>query len=144
MHQVTPKELLLDLLRVSPRPIAVRNLLAVGERFGFESNAMRVALSRLVSRGLIAADDSDYHLAPAADVMTSLVDGWRLGDRRVRTWKGDWLCMWHPRGRGRKNRGHSHRALHRLGFREGRGGPFGSGQTTCARLVTTSRATLPS
>jgi phenylacetic acid degradation operon negative regulatory protein len=120
VDDVSPKTVLLDLLRVTPRPIPVRSLVAVGELFGFESNAMRVALTRLVRRGLVESDErGSYQLAPGASPISRLVDRWRDGDRRVRSWKGDWLCVLHPRGGGRAARKESGRALHRYGFREG-------------------------
>jgi len=123
MDRVSPKGLLLDLLRVMPRPVPVRELVAVGELFGLEGNAIRVALTRLVARGLVASDArGSYHLAAAADPVSRWVDGWRLGERRLRPWSGDWLCAWHPRGGGRKQRGRSRRAFGRLGFGEGRDG----------------------
>jgi phenylacetic acid degradation operon negative regulatory protein len=120
---VTPKSLLLDLLRVTPRPVAVRQLVAVGALFGLEANAVRVALTRLVGRGLLASDErGSYRLAAEADPVGSWADGWRLGERRLRPWAGAWLCLWHPRGGERGARARSHRALGRIGFREGRDG----------------------
>lgn len=121
MDPVTPKSLLLDLLRVSPRPVPVRQLVSVGALFGLEGNAVRVALTRLVGRGLLASDGRGrYRLAAEADPVSRWVDGWRLGERRLRPWSGAWLCVWHPRGGGRGARAASHRALARLGFREGK------------------------
>jgi phenylacetic acid degradation operon negative regulatory protein len=118
---VTPKSLVLDLLRVTPRPVAVRQLVTVGELFGLEGNAVRVALTRLVARGLVASDErGSYRLAAQADPVSRWADGWRLGERRLRPWSGGWLCLWHPRGGERGDKARSKRALERLGFREGR------------------------
>jgi phenylacetic acid degradation operon negative regulatory protein len=118
-----PKHLLLDLLRVSPRPIAVRQLVAVGALFGIAGSAIRVALTRLVASGLLASDErGSYRLAAEADPVSRWADSWRQGERRLVPWTGDWLCLWHPRGGGRGERARSHRALARLGFREGRDG----------------------
>lgn len=123
METLTPKSLLLDLLRVSPQPVPVRELVTIGALFGFEGNAMRVALTRLVARGLVESDErGSYRLEPETTPLARLVDRWRLGDRRMRRWKGEWLCVWHPRGGRRAEQGASHRALTRLGFREGREG----------------------
>jgi phenylacetic acid degradation operon negative regulatory protein len=119
---VTPKTLLLDLLRVAPASVPVRGLCAVGELFGLEENAMRVALTRLCARGLVHSDErGSYRLAPPAAVLSRWVDAWREGERRMRPWQGEWLAVWHPRG-GRGPRDRSLRALGRLGFREGRPG----------------------
>jgi hypothetical protein len=120
-RSVTPKSLLLDLLRVTPRPVAVRQLVTVGALFGLEGNAIRVALTRLVASGLVASDErGSYRLAAQADPVSRWADGWRLGERRLRPWGGGWLCLWHPRGGERGARARSRRALERLGFREGR------------------------
>jgi phenylacetic acid degradation operon negative regulatory protein len=120
VDRVTPKSLLLDLLRVTPRAIPVRELVAVAGLFGLEGNAVRVALTRLVARGLLASDErGSYRLAAAADPVSHWADGWRAGDRRLRPWTGAWLCAWHPRGGERGERERSLRAFGRLGFREG-------------------------
>jgi phenylacetic acid degradation operon negative regulatory protein len=121
-RSVAPKSLLLDLLRVTPRPVAVRQLVTVGQLFGLEGNAIRVALTRLVAGGLVASDErGSYRLAAQADPVNQWVEEWRLGERRMRPWGGGWLCLWHPRGE-RGERARSRRALERLGFREGREG----------------------
>jgi phenylacetic acid degradation operon negative regulatory protein len=120
VDRVTPKSLLLDLLRVTPRAVPVRELVAVGGLFGLEGNAVRVALTRLVARGLLASDErGSYRLAAAADPVRQWADGWRAGERRLRAWTGAWLCAWHPRGGDRGERERSQRAFGRLGFREG-------------------------
>lgn len=119
MREVTPKSLILDILRVSGHAVPVKDLVRVGGLFGLEGNALRVALTRLGKRELVARDGDGYHLAPGASVVGRLVDGWRLGDRRLRPWKGDWLCVhWLSRS-GRAQRVRGRRALERLGFGEG-------------------------
>jgi phenylacetic acid degradation operon negative regulatory protein len=119
----SPKALLLGLLRVSPRPLAVRQLVAIGALFGLGGGAVRVALTRLVAAGLVASDErGSYRLAAEADPVSRWADGWRAGERRLRAWTGAWLCVWHPRGGERGERARSHRALARLGLGEGRDG----------------------
>jgi phenylacetic acid degradation operon negative regulatory protein len=101
----------------------VRQLVAVGALFGLGGNAVRVALTRLVGAGLVASDERGiYRLAAGTDPVSRWADEWRLGERRLRAWSGAWLCVWHPRGGERGERGCSQRALGRLGFREGRDG----------------------
>ena len=116
---ITPKQLLLELLRVAPDPLAVRDLVAVGRLFGFEDNAVRVALARLVRRGLVASRQGRYGLTEAASHLGRWVETWREGDRRLRAWKGDWLCVLHPQGAERTPRRRSTQALERLRFRLG-------------------------
>lgn len=123
MHGVTPKTLVLDLLRVSGEPVAVRHVIEAGELFELAGNAVRVALARLVARGLVTSDARGlYRLAPQADPISRLVDGWRAGDDRIRPWAGSWLCAMPPRGQERTAAGRGRRALTRLGFRPGLGG----------------------
>ncbi len=123
VHEVRPKSLLLDLLRVSDDAVQVSNLVAVGNLFGFEGNAVRVALTRLVAAGLVESDErSSYRLAPGALPMARLINRWRDGEARLSSWAGDWLAVLHPRGGDRRSRADSLRALARLGFREGRPG----------------------
>lgn len=118
---VTPKSLVLDLLRVGePRSIAVRSFVEIGELFGFTGNAMRVAVTRLVSAGLLESDDrGSYRLAPSATPLSAHVEAWRLGEKRRRPWSGNWLAVWLPRGAQRRTRRQSLRALALLGFGEG-------------------------
>lgn len=119
MRAVTPKSLILDILRVSSRPVPVRDLVRVGALFEIEGNALRVALTRLLQGELVVRDERGYRLAGGASVVGRLVDGWRLGDKRLRPWKGEWLCV-HWLGKvGRSQRQRGRRALERLGFGEG-------------------------
>lgn len=112
--------MLLDLLRVTPRPAPVRLLVAAGELFGIEGNALRVALTRLVQAELVETDgEGNYRLAAESRPLARFVDAWRQGDARTRRWDGGWLALWHPRGGARGERRRSHTALDRLGFREG-------------------------
>jgi DNA-binding transcriptional regulator PaaX len=112
---------LLDLLRVSDEPAPVSGLVHVGELFGFTGNAIRVALARLVSGGLVESDERGwYRLAPDTDSISEWVEWWREGDRRRRRWSGAWLMCWLPRrAPARGARKGSLRALARTGFVEG-------------------------
>jgi phenylacetic acid degradation operon negative regulatory protein len=123
VSSVTPKSLVLDLLRVAePNAIPVRAFVAIGELFGLTGNAIRVAITRLVVGGLIEADDpGSYRLAPGASPLTTHVEGWRLGERRVRDWDFSWLAVRLERGGDRTERKRSLRALALLGFREDEG-----------------------
>jgi len=119
VREVTPKSLLLDILRVSSGAVLVRDLVGIGALFELEGNAIRVALTRLGKRGLVSHDQEGYRLAADAGSLSRWVDDWRLGDKRVRAWKGAWLCVHLPRGVARTRRERSKRVLARVGFREG-------------------------
>lgn len=119
---VTPRSLILDMLRVSPRQraVSISDLVALGALFGFSDNAVRVAVTRLASKGLLVSQErGSYRLAPRTDPLNQWVDEWRSGERRMRRWKGRWLAIWHPPGASRSDRSRSHRAMRVLGFRPG-------------------------
>jgi phenylacetic acid degradation operon negative regulatory protein len=110
----------LDLLRLADAPLPTSVVCAAGEILGFAVGTTRVALTRLVRDEKIMRDEhGQVRLAPRLDALTAFINAWRDGDRRMQTWKGDWLCVWHPRGSARTERSRSLRALDRFGFREG-------------------------
>jgi len=118
VRAVTPRSMVLDLLRVAaPNEVSVRALVDVGGMFGLEGNATRVALTRLISRGLVEpARRGWYRLAASAQPVNELVEEWRLGERRMTKWRGDWLAVWQPRVASRSAQARSVGALERLGF----------------------------
>ncbi len=122
--QVTPKSLLLDLVRVAPGgEVPVSSLVGAGALFGITGNAIRVALARLQAAGLIEnTGRGSYALSPAAKVLGRQVEEWRLGDARLRPWTGAWLCVHLPKAVPVAARRASLKALLRLGFREGLAG----------------------
>jgi phenylacetic acid degradation operon negative regulatory protein len=120
MPRIAPKSLLCDLLRVTPQAIPVRRLVEVGALFGLEDNAIRVALARLVAAGRVASDQrGHYRFAAGAGALSTWVESWRLGDRRIRRWRGDWLCAHVARGGERGEQAQRRRALEHLGLRCG-------------------------
>ncbi|MGB5810339.1 MAG: hypothetical protein WBG86_07410, partial [Polyangiales bacterium] len=119
MKALTPKQLLLQVLRVTSEPLVARELVAIAELFGFEDNAVRVALARLVQGDLAANHQSRYSLTNQAERLNRWVESWRQGERRIRKWRGEWLCVLQARGGDRTKRRKSTLALERLGFRKG-------------------------
>lgn len=114
------KSLILDLLstqREASTP--VRALVAAGSIFGLEENNVRVALARLVRRGLVERDDRGrYRLGRSAESVRRRVSSWRTSLDRMRPWSGAWIgVLSTPRGRGAA-RERSERALRWLGLRE--------------------------
>lgn len=117
---VTPRSVVLNLVRVTPRSVSVRHLLTIGGLFGFNANAMRVAVARLVADGRLESDErGSYRLAPAATVLHEHIEEWRRGEARMRAWRGDWLAVALPIGTARATRRTSLSALSRLGLCEG-------------------------
>ena len=120
----TPRSVVLNLVRVAERrSVAVRQLLEVGALFGFNTNATRVAVARLVADRLLESDErGSYRLGPAALVVNEHVEAWRRGESRMRAWRGAWLVAMLPASAARSQRRASCRALSRLGLREGLAG----------------------
>ena len=119
-QRVNPRSVVLNLVRVTQRSVSVRQLLAIGGLFGFNANAMRVAIARLVADARLESDErGSYRLAPAATVMHEHVEEWRRGEARMRAWRGEWLAIALPLGTARATRRSSLSALSRLGLREG-------------------------
>jgi len=117
----TAKSVVLDLLSTAKRGVVpVRALVAGAELFGIDDNRLRVALARLVARGLVARDErGEYRLAAAATAVQEQVSSWRRIEQRMRPWRGGWIAV-HAAGLGRNRRilRRRTRALAYLGFRE--------------------------
>lgn len=117
---VNARSVVLNLVRVAQRSVPVRRLLTIGDLFGFNANAMRVAIARLVADGRLESDErGSYRLGPSATRLHEHVEGWRRGEARMRPWRGEWLAAALPSGAARATRRASLSALTRLGLREG-------------------------
>jgi phenylacetic acid degradation operon negative regulatory protein len=121
---VQPQDLALTLLGAyvlpAPREVWSGGLVELLSEFGFSSAAARVALSRLVNRGLLerVREGRLVHYALSARSERLLRDG----DRRIfslggETWDGRWTVLWHwiPEER-RLERARLGRRLRFLGF----------------------------
>lgn len=116
--QLTPKSLLLALLSSTDgAPIQVRELVRACGLFDIRETSARVAITRLVSAGLItSAGRGAYRLGEPAEPIAREVSSWRDVERSVRSWNGGWvaaLVSGLPRGDRR-----SARALSMRGMRE--------------------------
>ena len=122
-RQLTPKHLIVDLLRMAPqRAISSKSLIDTAAIFEFNANAIRVTLTRLVSKGILENDQRGYYrLARKTDPISAYIEDWRLGEeRRKPEWQpGQWLLCHLPKKPQRSARSRSLKALRFLGFREG-------------------------
>ncbi len=120
-QSITPRTIVLNAVRVSSRrSITIRQLLKIGELFAFNANAVRVAVTRLVAEGQLENDERGrYRLGSAAAETQAHVESWRLGEARIRPWKGDWIAVVLAQKPDRTTRRSSLRALSRLGLAEG-------------------------
>jgi len=118
----TPKSLILDLLSTlrPPAVMPVRAIVAAGELFALDGNAMRVALARLVAKRLVESDERGaYRLGVAAASISAHVKSWRTADERLRVWDASWIAVSTasvPRSDRARHRA-GERALRFLGFR---------------------------
>ena len=124
MASVKPsaKSLILDLLQsLRGRSMPVRALVEAGALFGLAENGVRVALARLLARGLVERDGPGrYRLAASAQPVSRRVGGWSTADARALRWSGDWVGVFvHALSRSdRPARRRAARALAFLGFGE--------------------------
>ncbi len=140
-RQLTPKNITIDILRIAgATPLPNQILLEVGEIFGFSSNAMRVAINRLMNLGILeksepyssssapayspstgqAKETSHYRLSTSSDPISEFVGGWRKAEGRVKPWQRDqWLLCHLPKSPDRSLRMRSIKALRLRGFRLG-------------------------
>jgi phenylacetic acid degradation operon negative regulatory protein len=117
----TAKSLILDLLSASDGVEApVRRLVVACALFDISENSVRVTLVRLASAGLIeAAGRGAYRLGGGAKELALEVATWRVAEKRVRNWTGDYVAVHSAFGRSdRRALRRRARALQMLGFRE--------------------------
>lgn len=110
---------LLSTMRGHPMP--VHALVEAADLFGFTANSLRVALARLLARGLIERNDrGQYLLAKSTEAVQRHVTMWTRLEERTVAWRGGWLGC-HTAGLSRTDRTalrRRQRALNFLGFRE--------------------------
>ena len=116
MESLTAKQIILELLRVAPAPIAVSDLVVIGGWFGLQENAVRVTLARLKQRSLVCATAGQYTLDPSGVGVSDWVESWREGDDRLIPWADSWLCALLPKGGSATHRRGTARALGRYGY----------------------------
>jgi phenylacetic acid degradation operon negative regulatory protein len=116
------KSLILDLLQtLRGRSMPVRALVEAGALFGLAENGVRVALARLLARGLVERDEpGSYLLAAGAQPVSRRVGGWSSADAHTLRWSGSWVGVFlHGLPRAdRRDRRSDARALAFLGFAE--------------------------
>ncbi len=124
--ELTAKTLILDLLScLHDEEMPVRALICAASVFGISENSLRVALARLLSRGLIERNErGQYLLAADARPVQSQVASWVDLQGRVVPWRGGWIGL-HTGGMARARGSvlrQRQRALDFVGMRELRPG----------------------
>lgn len=94
-QSITPRRLILELLDADTALMGQsKRLLAAGEVFGFSPNQVRVALSRLVSDGLLANPSRGcYTLTGAGAAMQEEIQRWRKLEDQLCEWRGGWCVL---------------------------------------------------
>jgi phenylacetic acid degradation operon negative regulatory protein len=121
--QPTAKSFILDLLSTLRRgTMPVAALVESAALFGIAENSLRVALTRLLSAGLIERDARGrYRMGAGAEPVARRVGAWRELERRLRRWDGTWIGVLDgpqsAAGAGRRQRDQRKRALRLLGLR---------------------------
>lgn len=112
---------MLDLLStLAGRSAPVRFLVAAADLFDIDPNATRVAITRLLSSGLVERDERGaYRVGAAAAPVVARLNSWRSMEKRTRDWDGSWIgttpqacCC------SKDDRSASLKALEFLGLRE--------------------------
>lgn len=88
-----PKSVVLDLLStLGGRSAPVRFLVASADLFDIDSNATRVAITRLLACGLVERDERGaYRAGSVAAPILSLLYKWRSLEKRTLDWGGVWI-----------------------------------------------------
>lgn len=121
MIRLTPKNLIVQILSAgSGQVVSVEDFIRIGKLFGFKSNAVRVALARLVKYSVIENDKRGfYYLHSSHNPKDEWISQWRLGLKRIRPWNGSWLGASFLSRISIKERQKNFKILHRFGFLEG-------------------------
>ena len=121
MTRPSAKSLILDLASTAEgNTLPVSGLIRIAEVFGISDNNVRVALARLLAKGLLLRNErGQYGLAPGSQAVQRHVSAWADVRKRMMKWNGEWIAvhtagMSSPRKAVRKRL----RALSFLGFRE--------------------------
>src|SRR5688572_2552556 len=90
---VSVRALLISLLQAQTDALDVQLLLRGTAIFGINGNAARVALSRLVREGIVESDGPGrYRVSQKQRGLSVHLARWRLGEKRVTRWNGDFFA----------------------------------------------------
>ena len=122
-YDLKANNLILSVLRAADQPaVSIRDLVAIGELFGFTGNTVRVTVTRLIRRGVIESDERGfYRFSASGDFVSRHFETWRDGEDRIVPWDGSWICCLLPKP-GSKTGVRDVKAFGFLGFKEGKPG----------------------
>ena len=123
---LSARELILSLADAAPKPrLTAGNLVAAGTLLGIDAGAIRVALGRLVKRGVLEPEQRGvYRLGPRGAELHRRVQAWHRVEDQVAPWTGGWIGVFTAHlGRSEKSGLRAReRALRLKGFAEAREG----------------------
>lgn len=92
---LTAPELILSLADAAPEPrLSSAELVAAGALLGIDAGAMRVALGRLVKKGVLVQQTRGvYRLGGRGGKLHRRVQDWYRVEDQLAPWKGDWLAV---------------------------------------------------
>lgn len=119
-------ELILSLADSAPQPrLTAANLVAAGALLGIDAGTMRVALGRLVKKGVLAQQTRGvYRLGGRGGELHRRVLGWHRVEEQLAPWDGRWLGVFsgHLRRSEKSSLRARERALRLKGFADARPG----------------------
>ena len=92
---LTPRRLILEMLDADATLMGYgRRLVAAGNVFSFSENQIRVALSRLVTDGLLVQPQrGEYAFSGAATAIQLEAQHWQDIEQRLQDWNGTWCAV---------------------------------------------------
>ena len=102
---VTAKQAILTALTATGTPLTTGQIRLCGALLGLEPAAVRVALGRLVEKGIVAAHgDGTYEIGRRGRGLAEAIASWRNLPSLTKPWRGRW-CAIHTAHLGRTQRG---------------------------------------
>jgi len=120
-RELSPRNILLDLMGVNhPQPLEAGFLAIISDIFDVPVNNLRVALTRLVAKGMLDNTQRGvYRLSPKAMARNDFARRWKKPQCSSSDWDGSWIACHLGKGVNRSVRSKSLNALSWFGFKPG-------------------------
>ncbi|MBI9088903.1 MAG: hypothetical protein JEZ12_06790 [Desulfobacterium sp.] len=96
---ITPKLFIKSILHESNnKALPIKGLIEMGKLFGFNANAIRVTVTRMLREGLIENDERGlYRLRKSSGTLQWYFTRWRNAPPLTVPWNGSWVCCLVPK-----------------------------------------------
>ncbi len=120
-REPSPRNIILDLMGVShPNPMETAHLSVIADVFSVPVNNLRVALTRLVAKGMLDNTQRGvYRLSAKAIVRNEFTRRWKSPQYSSKPWDDTWIACHLSKGTNRSLRCKSINALNWFGFKPG-------------------------